>query len=440
MNAGQDIRQRAHWLVLPAAVTLVLAAATAGASAPSAPSAEKAEAYDLVIERGHVIDPKNHVDAVRDVAVKGGKIAKVAKDIDASAAKQKVDAAGQYLTPGLIDLHAHLFPGPEDDYANGKNGVSPDGFTFRTGVTTAVDAGSSGAANFELFKKNIIDRSQTRVLAFLNIVGKGMGGAKVEQDVSDMKPGPAAEKAAEYPDTVVGIKTAHYEGKDWAAVDNAVEAGDKADLPVMVDFGANHPERPIEQLLGEKLRPGDIYSHVYSGLRNELLDSGKLNSGLHKGRERGVLFDVGHGGGSFNWDVAVEAMKEGFAPDTISTDLHITSMNAGMKDMPNIMGKFLTLGMPLKDVVAASTWKPAKAVGRSDLGNLSVGAPADLALFSLDKGRFGYVDSFGYRIDGSRKLTTQLTVRDGKVVWDLNGKSAQKWTPGTKPDTGGHEH
>ncbi|WP_419992911.1 amidohydrolase/deacetylase family metallohydrolase [Streptomyces boninensis] len=424
-----EIRNRARVLAAPAAALgMVVGKAAPAAAAPSGAAAEEAGAYDLVIQRGHVIDPKNKLNAVRDIAVKDGKIAEVAKSIDASGAKQTVDARGQYVTPGLIDLHAHLFYGPANDYADGKNGVVPDGFTFRSGVTTAVDAGSSGAANFELFKKKIIDRAETRVLAFLNIVGKGMGGAKVEQDTGDMRPGPAVDKAEQYPGLIVGIKTAHYEGADWIAVDRSLEAGVRADLPVKVDFGSDHPERPLEQLLTEKLRRGDIYTHAYSGLRRELVD-GRLNSGMHAGRRRGVLFDVGHGGGSFGWDVVKQAMKEGFPPDTISTDLHITSMNSGMKDMANLMSKFLVLGIPLTDVIKASTWMPAQTIGRPDLGHLSEGAPADIAVLSADRGTFGFTDSFGYRIDGKRKLTAQVTVRAGKVVWDLNGMAAKAWTP-----------
>ncbi|MEI5102810.1 amidohydrolase/deacetylase family metallohydrolase [Streptomyces sp. PmtG] len=436
-------RDRLHRFLLPTGLALVLGAtlgATPSTGAPAGTNAGTAEAYDLVIRRGHVIDPKNGIDDVRDVAVKDGKIAKVAANIDTSATKQTLDAEGEYVTPGLIDLHAHLFTGPENAYANGKNGVAPDGFTFRSGVTTAVDAGSAGAANYDLFKKNIIDRSKTRVLAFLNIVGKGMAGNPAEQDLSDMKPGPAAEKARQNPDTIVGIKTAHYEGPEWTPVDNSIQAGKDANVPVLVDFGEPRPERPLKTLLTEKLRPGDIYSHAYSGNRGELGADGKLNPAMQQGRDRGVLYDVGHGGGSFGWRVAVPALKEGFTPDAISTDLHITSMNSGMKDMSNLMSKFLALGMPLKDVISASTWKPAQSIKRPDLGNLSVGAPADIAVFAKQTGTFGYVDSFGFRLDGTQKLNTELTVRGGEVVWDLNGKAAKKWTPTSQPTGGTHEH
>ncbi|MEW2529317.1 amidohydrolase/deacetylase family metallohydrolase [Streptomyces sp. NPDC047071] len=432
-------RDRLHRILLPAGIALIVGAtigATPSTGATAGTKAETPEAYDLVIRGGHVIDPKSNLDAVRDVAVKDGKIAKVAANIDTSATKQTVDAGGNFVTPGLIDLHAHLFNGPEDAYANGKNGVAPDGFTFRSGVTTAVDAGSAGASNFDLFKKNTIDRSKTRVLAFLNIVGKGMAGNPAEQDLSDMKPGPAAAKALQYPDTIVGIKTAHYEGPEWTPVDNSIQAGKDAKIPVLVDFGEPRPERPLKTLLTEKLRPGDIYSHAYSGNRGELGPDGKLNPAMQQGRDRGVLYDVGHGGGSFGWRVAVPALKEGFTPDAISTDLHITSMNSGMKDMTNVMSKFLALNMPLKDVISASTWKPAQSIKRPDLGNLSVGAPADIAVFTREQGNFGYVDSFGFRVDGTQKLSTELTVRGGQVVWDLNGKTAKKWTPSAKPADG----
>lgn len=434
-------------MLVPAVLPLALVAATMTGSASTAAPGSVGDApgagatYDLLIRGGHVIDPRNRVDGVRDVAVEDGKIAKVARSLAGARAERTVDGSGTYVTPGLIDLHTHLFTGPESEYANGHHSVAPDGFTFRSGVTTAVDTGSSGASNFEVFKKNVIDRSETRVLALVNIVGKGMAGGAAEQDVSDMRAEPAAAIAKKYPETVVGVKTAHYEGADWTPVERSVRAGELADIPVMVDFGADRPERPLEQLLTEKLRPGDIYSHVYSGLRGELGEDGRINPGLRKGRERGVVFDVGHGGGSFAWDVAVPAVEEGFTPDTISTDLHITSMNAGMKDMPNVMSKFLTLGVPLKEVVAASTWKPAQALNRKDLGHLSPGAPADLAMFSMDKGRHGFVDSFGFRKDGDRKLVGELTVRAGKVVWDLNGKAAQAWKPGApRKEQSPHEH
>ena len=384
--------------------------------------------YDLLLKNGHVIDAKNHISAQRDVAIRDGKIAAIADHIDASKALKTVDASGLYVTPGLIDIHVHVYysTGEAHSYA-GDNSVPPDGFTFRVGVTTVADAGCSGYRNFEDFKQHVIDRSKTRVLAFLNIVGAGMRGPKYEDNLNDMDPAPAAEMAKRYPGVIVGIKTAHYSGPEWTPVEHAVEAGKMANIPVMVDFGANKPERPISVLFSEKLRPGDIYTHVFSGLRNELLPSGKLNPALEAGRKRGIIFDVGHGGGSFAWPVAAEAIKEHFLPDSISTDLHIGSMNAGMKDMLNVMDKFLALGVPLDEVMAESTWHPAREIHHDELGNLSVGSPADVAVLRLEKGKFGFTDMYGARMDGTQKLTCEMTVKNGKIVYDLNGISRPDW-------------
>jgi dihydroorotase len=384
--------------------------------------------YDLLLKGGHVIDPKNKINAVRDVAIADGKVAAVAPRIDPTEALKVVDVSGLYVTPGLIDIHAHVYTGTGEraSYA-GDNSVSPDGFTFRVGVTTVADAGCSGWRNFEDFKQRIIDRSKTRVLVFLNIVGNGMRGSKYEQDLTDMEAKPTTEMALRYPQLIVGVKTAHFTGPEWAPVERAVEAGTEAKIPVMVDFGTNRPERPISELLTKKLRPGDIYTHVYSGLRNEQIESGKVNPALWEARKRGVIFDVGHGGGSFLWRVAVPAMKEGFLPDSISTDLHIGSMNAGMKDMLNVMDKFLTMGMSVEDVILRSTWNPAREIKREELGNLSPGAEADIAVLKLEKGRFGFVDMNGARMRGTQKLNCELTVRGGKVVYDLNGISRPDW-------------
>src|SRR3989442_9354981 len=244
--------------------------------------------YDLLLKGGHVIDSRNRISAVRDVAIANGKVAAVAANIDRSEAFKVVDASGYYVTPGLVDIHVHVFAGTGErgSYA-GDNSLYPDGFTLRSGVTTVVDAGSSGWKSFEDFKDRIIDRSKTRVLAFLNIVGAGMRGDKFEQNLSDMEAKPTADMALRHKGLIVGIKTAHYAGPEWAPVERAVEAGTQANIPVMVDFGANRPERPMAELVTKKLRPGDIYTHAYSGLRNELDDSGHLNPGMWQGRNAG---------------------------------------------------------------------------------------------------------------------------------------------------------
>src|SRR5499427_8158475 len=324
--------------------------------------------YDLLLKGGHVIDPKNKISAVRDVAIANGKVAAVAAKIDPAEAFKVVDVSGYYVTPGLVDIHVHVYAGTgEKGSCAGDNSVYPDGFTLRSAVTTVADAGCAGWRNFEDFKQRVIDRAKTRVLALLNIVGHGMRGGKYEQDLADMEVQPTADMALRHKGLIVGVKTAHYAGPEWAPVERAVEAGTLANIPVMVDFGANRPERPLSELVTKKLRPGDIYTHAYSGLRNELDDSGRVNAALWEARKRGVIFDVGHGGGSFLWRIAVPALKEGFLPDSISTDLHIGSMNAGMKDMLNVMDKFLAMGLPLEDVMLRSTWNPAKEIGHEEL-------------------------------------------------------------------------
>jgi len=410
-------------------VRLVQAAAAVCLIMPVAIQVSAQQKYDLLLKGGHVIDARNNINAVRDVAIANGKVAAVAANINAADALKVVDASGLYVVPGLVDIHVHVYAGTGErgSYA-GDNSLYPDGFTLRSGVTTIVDAGSSGWRSFDDFTDRIIDRSKTRVLAFLNIVGAGMRGDRFEQNLSDMEAKPTAEMALRHKDLIVGIKTAHYAGREWAPVERAVDAGTQANIPVMVDFGANRPERPMAELVTKKLRSGDIYTHMYSGLRNELDDAGRVNPGMPAGRMRGVIFDVGHGGGSFAWRIAVPAIKEGFRPDSISTDLHIGSMNSGMKDMLNVIDKFLAMGMPLEDVVRWSTWNPAREIKHEELGHLSPGATADIAVLRLETGRFGFVDMYGARLTGTRKLTCELTLRDGKVVYDLNGITRPEWT------------
>jgi dihydroorotase len=387
-----------------------------------------AQNYDLLLKGGHVIDGKNGIDARRDVAIAAGKIAAVASDIDPKLAFKTVDVSGLYVTPGLVDIHAHVYTynGPRGAFAD-DHGVMPDGFTFRNGVTTVVEPGSSGWRTFDDFKTRIIDHSRTRVLAMLNIVGWGMRGGKFEQDLADMEAKPVAAMALKHKGLIVGVKSAHFMGPEWKPFEQAVEAGRAADIPVMIDYGANRSERPLSELLQRVLRPGDIYTHCYSGLRGEQDDSGGPSKSMLEGRKRGVIFDVGHGSGSFTWSLVVPMVKAGFLPDSISTDLHTSSMNQGMKDMLNVMDKFLAVGVPLASVVVRATWNPAREIKHEELGNLSPGSPADVAVLRLENGQFGFVDMFGARLDGTQKLICEMTVREGKVVYDLNGLTRERW-------------
>lgn len=394
----------------------------------------RAQDYDIIIKNGHVIDAKNGIDGLRDLAIKDGKIARVATSIDAKAV-QVIDANGFLVTPGLIDIHAHVFFGTEPNHylSNGLTAVMPDGFSFRVGVTTLVDAGGAGWKSFPTFKKNIIDNSQTRVLSFMNIVGEGMVGGVHEQNLGDMNAKMTATAAKKYKDYVVGLKVAHYNGPEWKPVDEAVAAGKEANIPVMIDFGGNNPPKSIRELFFDHLRPGDIFTHAYTDLRpNEsgenkvrefIVDdvTKKVKPFVFDAQKRGIIFDVGYGGASFNYSQAIPALQQGFYPNTISTDLHTGSMNASMKDMLNIMSKFLQMGMKLPDVIAASTWKPAQVIKREELGHLSVGAIADIAILNLREGNFGFYDKTGFKVTANQKFECEMTIKGGLIVYDLNG-------------------
>lgn len=381
--------------------------------------------YDLVLRGGHVIDPKNGVDGPAHVAIRDGKVAAVGPRLDAAGAKKVIDCAGLYVTPGLVDIHVHLFSttGMKDAWA-GDNSVRPDDFSFRTGVTTMMDAGSSGWRNFETFRHTVIDRAQTRVFALINIAGPGMSLNVVEQHASEMKPEEVARLAKKHAEVVVGVKAAHYEGPEWVSVERALEAGRLAGLPIMVDFGYFRKERPFWQLVTERLRPGDIATHMYRGPVPYVDAAGKLYPYLATARARGVKFDVGHGGGSFVWRNVIPAVAQGFYPDSISTDLHTGSMNGAMMDMPTTMSKFLAAGMKLEDVILRSTWNPAQMIRHPEVGHLDVGAPADVAVFRLLEGEFGFADPDGGKVTGKRRLFCELTLKEGRVAWDWNARAA----------------
>ena len=394
--------------------------------------------YDLLLKGGHVIDPANNVDAVMDVAVVKDKIAAVEKDIPASQAGKVVDASGLYVTPGLIDIHVHIGHGgaPLDWFTpEGRTHLTPYGIpadiALQSGVTTMVDAGSSGADTFLLEKEEVIDRAKVRVLAFLNIVANGMQG-DLEQSVDQMDVKRCAETIKKYPDIIVGVKTAHYWTEDpwdgehtpWAAVDRAEECGRAVNLPVMFDFWPR-PDRSYAELILKKMRPGDIHTHVFAQQFPILLADGKLNPILAEARARGVIFDVGHGAGSFWFRNAVPAVKQGFLPDSISTDLH--TGNFTVLSMTQVMSKFLAMGVPLQDLIRRSTVNPAREIHRPELGTLSVGKEADIAVLEQLNGPFSYIDCGFARMDGKGKLIARMTVRAGRIVFDPSGLSMVEW-------------
>ena len=238
----------------------------------------RGQQFDLLIKGGHVIDPRNQIDSVMDVGITGGKISQVASSIPAAQARQVVNVPGLFVTPGLIDIHVHVFYGTEPDayLSNGTSSVPPDGFTFRSGVTTVVDAGGSGWRNFRQFKDQVIDQARTRVLALINIVGSGMRGGPVEQDLADMDARLTAMRIRQYPGIIVGIKTAHYQGPEWDPVDRAVEAGKMTDVPIMVDFGDFVPQRPVP---GARAETSSAGRYVYPYLPGPSADAGRSRQG-----------------------------------------------------------------------------------------------------------------------------------------------------------------
>lgn len=252
-----------------------------------------------------------------------------------------------------------------------------------------------------------------------------MRGGPYEQNVNDMDYKMAGTVAKMNKDIIVGIKLAHYTGHEWEPVDRAVEAGKIANIPVMVDFGGATPALSIEDLFFKHLRPGDIFTHAFGqlGSRESIVDTNtnKVKPFVFEAQKRGIIFDVGYGGISFAFSQAVPALRDGFYPNSISTDIHTGSMNNAMKDQTNVMSKFLAMGMKLQDVIRASTWNPANEIKRPELGNLSVGAEADVAILNLRTGKFGLFDYKGYKIETDTKLECEMTIRAGRIVYDLNG-------------------
>jgi dihydroorotase len=408
--------------------------------------------YDLLLKGGHVIDPANHIDEVRDVAVYQGKIAAVEKNIPAEQAGKVVDVSKLYVTPGLIDIHYHIGHGgaplnwftPEARAHALPLGIPAD-LALQSGVTTIVDAGTSGAETFLLEKEEVIDRAKVRVLAFLNIVENGMGGG-LEQSLDQMDSKVCAATIKKYPDIIVGVKTAHYWTKEpwdaehvpWAAVDRAIECGTLANVPVMFDFWPR-PERTYDELILKKMRPGDIHTHVFAQQFPIILPDGKLNPIMAEARARGVIFDVGHGSGSFWFRNAVPAQKQGFIPDSMSTDLH--AGNFTVVSMNNVMSKFLAMGVPLDDIIRRSTVNPASEIRRPELGTLSVGKDADIAVLEVLKGRFGYIDCGVATMDANVRLSARMTIRAGRILYDPTGLSMIEWEKArpqyfTVPDRG----
>jgi dihydroorotase len=374
-------------------------------------------ACDLLLRGGHVIDPKNDIDGPADVAIDDGTIHSVGQGLTVEA-KKTVDVDGLYVTPGLIDMHLHAYGGYE-------GWLFPDQHCLPHGVTTCLDTGGPGWKDIDDCIESIVKRSKTRVFVLVNIVGAGMTG-KPEQDVTEMIPEKCAEAISKYPDHCIGSKSAHFGGPGWEATGGAIEAARMSGTLTMIDF-APKPTRTYQEML-ERLDPGDIHTHLYASHIPLLDDDKQVNGYVREARERGVIFDLGHGGGSFWFRIAKPAMEQGFPPDTISTDLHKSSRMIPNAIMPATMSKMLALGMPLTEVIYRSTQKPAEVMRHPELGHLTPGACADVAVLDVREGQFGFVDSGRARMSGTQRIECEMTVRDGRIVWDLNGRSRPEWS------------
>ena len=377
-------------------------------------------AYDLLIKGGHVIDAANDIDAQMDLAIAGRVVAAVEPEILESHARRVVDASGMYVIPGLIDIHAHT---------TGFSGAMfPEEMCFPYGVTTMVDCGGSGWRTFDQFNNDVIKKSKVRVFALLNIVGQGMEG-DVEQDINDMDAEATAAKIRQRSDIIVGVKVAHYQGRGWESIDRGVEAARLSDSFCLVDQNAK-PTRPFDEML-KRLRPGDGVTHCFGYGKPMIGNDGKVKPHYIEARARGVKFDVGHGNNSFSFSMAVPAIEQGFPPDTISTDMHRISLHTSRAPMTEVMSKFLAMGMPIAEVIARSTWEPAKWINHTELGTLTPGALADIAVLEFQDRPAGLSDSgpTGYRImKAEGRLITQLTIKDGAVQFDYDGLAKDDWS------------
>lgn len=410
-------------------IAILLSAVLAAADAEARPFDHPADTlYDIVLKGGRFLDPRSGRHGRYDVAVRSGRVARIARRIDPATAGKAVSVRGMCVVPGLIDIHTHVFAGSGPGrFADGTSSVNPDLHCPMNGVTTVVDAGTSGWRNFADLRRQVMDPSRTRVLAFLNIFGSGMVGKPMEEDSTDMEWPAVRDLLATHADRIVGFKVGHYTRPGELPMQRARAMGDSARLPVFVE--CHLPDIPLSRQLGY-LRAGDIMTHCFEqvGEREPFVQSdGSVRAEVLEARSRGVLFDLGHGGAGFWFDQAMPAIRSGFLPNTLGSDMHRNSLQASMKSLPNLMSKCLAMGMSLEEVVARVTSEPARAIGRSELGQLSEGGIADIAVLRIEKGRFGFVDAGGKRIEGRRRVSAEMTFREGRVVWDLQGRMADAW-------------
>jgi dihydroorotase len=372
--------------------------------------------YDLILRGGRVVDPLQKLDAVTDVAFSDGKVARIGAGLQAAASTDVRDVSGRIVTPGLIDLHTHVY------WGGTSLGIDAEDFCRSSGVTTAVDTGSAGPGNFAGFRKHVIERSAVRILAYLHVSFAGIYAFSPRvmvgesEEIRLMAPIDAAEVANANRDIIVGIKVrvgARASGRSGTVpLDIALQVADEVGLPLMAHI--DEPPPSYEEVLA-RLRPGDILTHAFRPFPNSPATAqGTVKRAVIEARQRGVLFDIGHGKGSFAFKTARAMLANGFLPDTISSDVHALCINGPAFDQVTTMSKFLRLGMPLTEVIAASTVNAAFALKRPELGSLKPGSVGDATILSVKEGRFDYVDVVGEQLTGDRRIVSEGVVLAGR--------------------------
>jgi dihydroorotase len=372
--------------------------------------------YDLILRGGRVIDPSQNLDAVTDVAFAGGRVARIGPGLKAGAETDVRELNGAIVTPGLIDLHTHVY------WGGTSLGIDAEDFCRQSGVTTAIDTGSAGPGNFAGFRKHVIERSQVRILAYLHVSFAGIYAFSPRvmvgesEEIRLMAPIDAIEVANANRDIIVGIKVrvgARASGRfGTVPLDIALQVADEVGMPVMAHI--DDPPPSYDEVIA-RLRPGDVLTHAFRPFPNAPITAqGKVKPAVLDARGRGVLFDIGHGKGSFAFKTARAMLANDFFPDTISSDVHKLCINGPAFDQVTTMSKFLCLGMPLPDVLAASTVNAAFALKRPELGSLKPGSVGDATILSIKNGQFDYVDVVGEHLTGDRRIVSEGVVIGGR--------------------------
>jgi dihydroorotase len=371
--------------------------------------------YDLILRGGRVIDPSQKLNEVIDIGFSAGKVSKIGSALKSDAGTAVRDVSGYIVTPGLIDLHTHVY------WGGTSLGIDAEEFCRKSGVTTAVDTGSAGPGNFAGFRKHVIERSAVRILAYLHVSFAGIYAYSrrvmvgESEEIRMLAPLDAVEVANANRDVIVGIKVrvgALASGRSGTVpLDIALQVADEVGLPLMAHI--DHPPPSYEEVL-DRLRPGDVLTHAFRPFPNVPVDSqGKVKEAVLQARARGVRFDIGHGKGSFAFKTARGMLANGFYPDTISSDVHALCVNGPAFDQVTTLSKFLCMGMPLIDVIAATTVNAAVALKRPELGSLKPGSVGDATILSIQEGEFDYVDVVGEHLRGDRKIVSEGVVIAG---------------------------